>query len=48
MITVDLTTKEWQALWALCISEMDEDIKSVARKLTLAIREEQNAKKENS
>ena len=48
MITVDLTTKEWQSLWALCVSEMDEDIKSVARKLTIAIKEESSGKKENN
>ena len=40
MITVNLTTTR--------MSEMDEDIKSVAKKLTYAYKEESDGKKENS
>lgn len=44
MITVDLTTEEWQVLWAMCMAEMEEDIRlqSVAKKLTYAVKEQKN------
>ena len=42
MVTVDLTRDELKALWALCMAEMDEDIKSAAKKLTEALKEEQS------
>ena len=42
MVKIELTTEELQLLWALCMAELSEDFKPLARKLTYAIKEKSN------